>query len=353
MSGKIIPVLAPTADGRFKLLEDSFQRRITYLRVSITDRCNLRCTYCMPAEGIDWKPRDELLTYEELCRIIRVAVQRGLKKVRITGGEPTVRRGLVEFVAMLNDLKTLGLEELAMTTNGILLKDYAWPLYGAGLRHLNISLDSLNPATFARVTRGDVFERVWEGIEEAARVGFAPIKINAVLQKGVNSDDQEIDAFIELLFRKPYEVRFIEFMPCADWEQWQREYKGAVDVRASIEARYGKLEPVREPNEGHNGPARLFKVPGAKGLLGFITAVSDAAHFCDRCNRVRLSADGKIRPCLFSDIEVDFREAVRRDCRDEELHWLLDQVMRIKPERHHLDDYAQEKMLGSMISIGG
>ena len=352
MSAKTVPVLAPTADGRFRILEDSFHRRITYLRASITDRCNLRCAYCMPAEGIEWKPRDEILSYEELYRIIRVAVQRGLKKVRITGGEPTVRRGLVEFVAMLGALKEQGLEEIAMTTNGILLAHYAQPLYDAGLRHLNVSLDSLNPATFARVTRGDVFDRVWAGIEEAECVGFAPLKINAVLQKGVNSADQEIDAFIELLFRKPYEVRFIEFMPCANWEQWQKEYTGAVDVRAHIEAKYGPLEPVREPNEGHHGPARIFKVPGARGLLGFITAISDT-HFCDRCNRVRLSADGKIRPCLFNDIEVDFREALRRNCQDQEIHRLFDQVMGLKPERHQLDDYAQEKMLASMISIGG
>jgi GTP 3',8-cyclase len=352
VSGRVVPVVTTPA-GQFKILEDSFQRRITYLRVSITDRCNLRCTYCMPAEGIDWKDRDEILSYEELYRIIRIAVQRGLKKVRVTGGEPTVRRGLAEFVAKLNSLKSEGLEEIAMTTNGILLKHSARSLYDAGLRHLNISIDSLDPETFHRVTRGDVFDRVWEGLEEAERVGFDPIKINAVLQKGINTDDGEVDRFIDLLFQKSYEIRFIEFMPCANWEQWQKEYKGAVDVRGHIEAKYGKLEQVREPNEGHNGPARVFQVPGAKGRLGFITAVSDAEHFCDRCNRVRLSADGKIRPCLFSDIEVDFREALRRHCQDQEIHWLFDQVMGIKPERHKLDDYAQEKMLTSMISIGG
>jgi len=194
------------------VMTDAFNRRITYLRVSITDHCNLRCQYCMPAEGIEFMPNSSLLSYDEFLRIIQVAAKRGLKKVRITGGEPLVRRGLVEFVEEINKIE--GIQDIALTTNGILLKKMAEPLYKAGLRRLNISIDSLKPEKFKEITRGDVLERVWEGVHEAERVGFSPIKINCVLQESVNQD--EIIDFVKLTLNKPYHIRFIEFMPCAN-----------------------------------------------------------------------------------------------------------------------------------------
>ncbi|HEX9758174.1 MAG TPA: GTP 3',8-cyclase MoaA [Nitrospiria bacterium] len=328
------------------IMTDAFNRRITYLRVSITDHCNLRCQYCMPAEGIEFMDNSSLLSYDEFLRIIRVAAKRGLKKVRITGGEPLVRRGVVEFVQEISKIE--GIQDIALTTNGILLKKMAEPLYKAGLRRLNVSMDSLKAEKFKEITRGDVLERVWEGIHEAERVGFSPIKINCVLQETVNQD--EIIDFVKLTLNKPYHVRFIEFMPCANLDMWQRTYKPAMDMQSKIIEEFNELIPAQEESD-IAGPAENFKLPGAQGVVGFIHAIS--GHFCDTCNRVRLSSDGKIRPCLFSNLEVDFREALRNGCTDEEISGLLDQVLGIKPEGHELDKYSAEKMLTDMITIGG
>jgi cyclic pyranopterin phosphate synthase len=300
----------------------------------------------MPAEGIQFMEKESLLGYDEFLRIIRVAARRGLKKVRITGGEPLVRRGIVDFIAAINKIE--GITDIALTTNGILLKKLAEPMYQAGLRRINISIDSLKAEKFAEITRGDVLERVWEGVYEAERVGFSPIKINCVLQDGVN-DDEIID-FVKITLKKPYHVRFIEFMPCANLDMWQKTYKPAADMQSRITQEFNELIPLKEESE-HAGPAENFKLPGAQGVVGFIHAIS--SHFCDTCNRVRLTADGKIRPCLFSNLEVDFRGALRRGCSDEEVSDLFDQVLGIKPEGHELDKYSAEKMLTDMISIGG
>jgi len=328
-------------------LVDPYNRSITYMRVSITDRCNLRCVYCMPEEGLNWTPSDELLSYDELIRIISVAAKRGLKKVRITGGEPLVRKGVVGFVERLNQIE--GLDELALTTNAVFLKDMASDLYKAGLKRINISLDSLDPKTFAEVVRRDIFPMVWEGIEEAERVGFEPIKINVVLQQGVN--DHEVMDFVNLTRRKPYHIRFIEYMPCANWDTWVKTYKPFQTVVDEVEKKIGRMEPVSGSNENNSGPAENFRIPGAPGVVGFIHAVSH--DFCDTCNRVRLSADGDIRPCLFSEISVNFREAIRNGCSDEEIDGLLDQVLYVKPLYHELDVMPKEKKLSNMISIGG
>lgn len=328
-------------------LVDAYRRTITYMRVSITDRCNLRCVYCMPEEGLDWTPTSEILTYDELLRIISVAAKRGLRKVRVTGGEPLVRKGVVGFVEQLSRVD--GLKELALTTNGVFLKELAGPLYKAGLRRINISLDSLNPKTFSQVVRRDIWHKVWEGIEEAERVGFTPLKINVVLQQGVN--DHEVMDFVRLTQRKPYHVRFIEYMPCANWETWQKTYKPFSAVVDEVQTQFGKLLPVSGSNENDAGPAENFQLPGAPGVVGFIHAVSH--DFCDTCNRVRLTADGKIRPCLFSEIAVDFREAIRNGCSDEEIEGLLDQVLYVKPEYHELDMIPEEKKLTTMVNIGG
>ena len=328
------------------VMTDAFNRRITYLRVSITDHCNLRCQYCMPAEGIEFMDGGDLLSYDEFLRIIRVGAERGLKKIRITGGEPLVRRGVVEFIDAINQIE--GIEDIALTTNGILLRKLAEPLYQAGLRRLNVSMDSLHAEKFKEITRGDVLERVWEGIHEAERVGFSPIKINCVLQDGVNQD--EIIPFVKLTLNKPYHVRFIEFMPCADLDMWQKTYKPAADMQSKIVEEFGELIPVDQTSD-MAGPAENFRLPRAQGVVGFIHAIS--GHFCDVCNRVRMTADGKIRPCLFSNLEVDFRETLRKGGSDEEISGLFDQVLGIKPEGHELDKYSAEKMLTDMISIGG
>lgn len=328
-------------------LIDAYRRKITYMRVSITDRCNLRCVYCMPEEGLEWTPTEEILTYDELLRIISVAARRGLRKVRITGGEPLVRKGVVGFIEKLN--RVPGIEEIALTTNAVFLKEMAADLYKAGLKSINISLDSLDPETFAKVVRRDIFPRVWEGIEEGERVGFSPLKINVVLQHGVN-DHEAID-FVNLTRRKPYHVRFIEYMPCANWEMWVKTYKPFQAVVDEVEAKVGKMIPVNGANENNAGPAENFRIPGAPGIVGFIHAVSH--DFCDTCNRVRLTADGQVRPCLFSEIAVDFRDAIRNGCSDEEIEGLLDQVMYIKPEYHELDMIPEEKKLTTMVNLGG
>ncbi len=328
-------------------LVDPYDRSITYMRVSVTDRCNLRCVYCMPEEGLNWTPTDEILSYDEMLRIIRVAAKRGLKKVRVTGGEPLVRKGVVGFIDQLN--KIPGINELALTTNGVFLKQMAADLYKAGLRKINISLDSLNPKTFAEVVRRDIFDMVWEGIEEAERVGFTPLKINVVLQQGVN--DHEVVDFVNLTRRKPYHVRFIEYMPCANWDTWVKTYKPFQAVVDEVEEKFGQLIPLNGANEGNSGPAENFRLPGAPGVVGFIHAVSH--DFCDTCNRVRLTADGQIRPCLFSEIAVDFRDALRNGCGDDEIEGLLDQVLFVKPEYHELDMIAQQKQLTTMVNIGG
>ena len=330
-----------------KNLLDSYQRQITYMRISITDRCNLRCAYCMPEEGIDWKPKESILRYEEILRIVAVAVKRGLKKVRVTGGEPLVRQGVIEFIKMLHQQP--GLETIALTTNGVFLPEAAEALYDAGLRHINISLDSLHTETFAKIVHRDIFDRVWKGIEECERIGFDPIKINCVLQAGVN--DHEVIDFARLTQQKPYHVRFIEYMPCANFAYWTETYRPFRLTLDAIEAKVGKLIPIGQPNDGLAGPAENFKLPGGKGVIGFIHAVSQ--DFCASCNRIRLTADGQMRPCLYGTAMVDFRTALRADCSDEMISDLLDQVMHVKPKYHELDLIPQEKQLLTMVNIGG
>ncbi len=326
-------------------MTDAYQRSITYLRVSVTDRCNLRCVYCMPEAGIDWMPKAHILTYEEILRIVTVAAKRGLRKVRITGGEPLVRRGIVGFIEMLHRVQ--GISQVAMTTNGVFLSDCAADLYRAGLRQINISLDSLNPKTFSEIVRRDIFDQVWDGIESAERAGFSPIKINVVVQQGVNH--HEVVDFARLTLQKPYHVRFIEYMPCAQWETWVRTYQPFVPTRDEIEAHFGPLIPVQSGPDA--GPAENMRIAGAPGVIGFIHAVSH--DFCDTCNRVRLTADGAIRPCLFSEIAIDFKAALRSGCDDAEIDRLLNQALRVKPEYHELDMIPHEKKLSSMVNIGG
>jgi len=307
-------------------LSDSFQRPIDYLRISVTDRCNLKCYYCMPEEGVPLLPRDRLLTYEEIARVAAVAVELGISKLRLTGGEPLVRAGVVDLVSMLSRIP--GLDDLSLTTNGLLLADLAPALKRAGLRRVNVSLDTFNPQRFRRITGGDGLEAALKGIEAAGEAGLDPVKVNTVVIPGVNDD--ELLAFGQRSI-KGWHVRFIELMPFG-----QAAGLPALSVSrmaARLEEAYGPL--TQAVNRG-GGPARYFRLPGARGTIGFISPVSQ--HFCFACNRLRLTAEGKLRPCLLNETEVDLRSPLRAGASAEELKGIIKQAVARKPLKHCLEE---------------
>ncbi|MBN1626986.1 MAG: GTP 3',8-cyclase MoaA [Deltaproteobacteria bacterium] len=321
-------------------------RVINYLRLSITDRCNLRCTYCMPDEGIDFMPHEDILRYEEMLHLVRLSVKKGIRKLRLTGGEPLVRKGLLGLLKQLNDIE--GLEEITLTTNGVLLKDLAAGIKECGIKRLNISLDSLKRERFARITRRDKFDQVWAGIQEAERLGFDPIKINIVAMKGVNDD--EIKDFARLTMTKPYHVRFIEQMPVGDDNGWKAEnFISVLEIYSIIET-IGKLHQIEARNI-LDGPAQRFKLEGARGEIGLIGALSN--HFCALCNRLRLTADGHIRGCLFSDDEIDIKTPLRNYEGDEKILELIDTAIKNKPLHHNLHLSGIRNCARRMSSIGG
>lgn len=327
-------------------LVDSYNRPIDYLRISVTDRCNLRCVYCMPSEGIALMGADNILRYEELIRIASVAVKHGITKIRITGGEPLIRKGIVEFIAELAKLN--GIVDLSLTTNGVLLKKFALSLKKAGLTRVNVSMDSLNKEKFHKITRGDFLESVLDGLEEAERVGLNPLKINCVAIKGFNDD--EILDFALLTKKKPYHIRFIEYMPFDAQAAWDRDKCiSASQIMEKIN-NFQQLIPLGDP-EKRTGPARRYKFIDGIGEVGFINPVSD--HFCGTCNRLRLTADGKLRTCLFSDAELDIKAAIRNGCTDREIEDLLFRAVKEKPERHHISDNVFKKCSRTMNFIGG
>jgi cyclic pyranopterin phosphate synthase len=327
------------------LLQDNFGRTIDYLRLSITDRCNLRCRYCMPEHGVEALSHHAVLSYEEFLRIVQIAVTLGVRKVRITGGEPLVRRGLVGFI---RQLRALDPElELALTTNGILLADMAEELKGAGLNRLNVSLDSLDAARFREITRRDGLAEVLAGLQRAAAAGFAPIKINMVPIRGVNDD--EIEAFAELARDNPWEIRFIEYMPVSEGLDYSPSQRvSAAEIIERLQ-RLGDLNPVTAAATA--GPANCYRIAGYRGRIGIIPAVSQ--HFCATCNRLRLTADGRLRPCLFSTEEIDLRGPLRTGASDEELSDLLLLAAGGKPRSHRIgsDDFAPASR--RMHGIGG
>ena len=316
---------------------DSFSRPINYLRISVTDRCNLRCVYCMPEEGVALGRHEDMLRYEEIARVVRAAAALGVNKVRLTGGEPLARRGLPDLVALIAAVP--GIDDISLTTNGLLLPRHAEELAAAGLHRVNVSLDSLRPARFRAMTRRGDLGDVWAGIAAAERAGIAPIKLNTVVIRGLNDD--EVTDFARLTIKRPLHVRFIEVMPLGANECWAGDgYVPMSEVRARIAAALGPLEAVGEddPVIG-NGPARYYRVPdvhSTPGTVGFISPVSE--HFCFHCNRLRLTADGKLRPCLLSDEEIDLRAALRGSASDEELQTIIAQAIAVKPARHHLDE---------------
>ena len=328
------------------MLQDRWQRCLTYLRVSVTDRCNLRCVYCMPPEGVPWQPHSAILRYEEIAEVVRVMAEMGLREVRLTGGEPLVRPGLPDLVRMLAIIP--GIDDLALTTNGVLLESMAAPLKAAGLRRVNVSLDTLQPDRFARVTRGGHLERVLQGLQAAEAAGLNPVKLNMVVLRGFNDD--EIEAMARLTLAHPWQVRFIELMPTQNQVPWGSEFPPLEQAYFSLQEVRARLEPLgleAATEKVGRGPAREFRLRGAQGSLGFISALGES--FCDECNRLRLTADGRLRPCLFSDIEVPLLPALRAG---ESIVPLLEKAAALKPEAHTL--HAETPTLGRcMAQIGG
>ena len=327
------------------MLLDPFKRKINYLRISVTDRCNLRCGYCMPEEGIPLIRHDDILTYEEILRIVRVFAIEGISKVRLTGGEPLVRKGIAKFISRLSQVEEL--KDLSLTTNGVLLKEFAASLKQAGLKRVNISLDSLKRERFCQISHRDEFDRVWSGIEEALRVGLTPIKINMVAIQGLNDD--EIEDFARLTLDLPVTVRYIEYMPSGNGKTWK---KSDLLTIPQIKSRLEKVGPlVCITSEPWDGPAKRYRIEGAMGEIGLIGAVS--SHFCSDCNRIRLTPDGKIRTCLFSDDEIDVRELLRKGGSDDDLKERLLEALRSKPEGHQIDTHQFKKCQRNMSAIGG
>ena len=324
-------------------LTDSYGRNINYLRLSVTDRCNMRCFYCMPKNGILKKQHDAVLSYEELLLIAETAVKIGIEKIRITGGEPTVRVGIVDFLERLAGIP--GLRHLALTTNGVLLADMAEDLYKAGVQRLNVSLDSLNPRTFEEITRGGDLGRVLAGLDAAEKAGFPPPKINCVIMCGVN--DGEILDFAERTLSHGNSIRFIEYMPAVKEDNWQRYCLSGSDILKRIAARYTLEQVDKGP---FAGPSRDFRIPGARGSIGIITAVS--GHFCSECNRIRVTSTGQAKGCLFSDERTNLVPYLRPPDRDR-LAEALRSIVSTKPERHSITEEGYTHQNFTMSQIGG
>jgi cyclic pyranopterin phosphate synthase len=326
-------------------LIDPHNRHLNYLRISITDRCNLRCLYCMPHGRIPKLDHREILSYEEILRLVGIATRLGITKVRVTGGEPLVRKGACGLLADLS--KVPGLVDVSLTTNGVLLKGFLERIKAAGIRRINISLDSLDRKKFKHITGYDRFTQVWQGIEKARELGFSPIKINVVALKGIN-DDELID-FGRLSITHPFHIRFIEYMPIGTARIDPREHLLTDQIKAALET-LGPLHPV--PRTSSDGPAQRYGFAGAKGEVGFISALS--RHFCHQCNRLRLTASGQLRVCLLSDRQVDLKGPLRDGASDNDLAQIYIRAVRHKGSQHHLSvEPDGGKVSGQMSGIGG
>lgn len=309
-------------------LDDAYKRRIDYLRISITDRCNLSCAYCRPRDEFKTLSHHDILTYEEILRLLDVAVPLGISRVRVTGGEPLVRRGVADFIASLK--KNPRLQDVSLTTNGVLLYEMIDELAKAGKPRINISLDSLKPERFHKITGRDNWQAVWRGISKAEELGFFPIKINVVPVKGVNDD--EVADFARLTLDRRLHVRFIEFMPIGSSVEWSQDaFVSNETIRAAIEREFGALVPLN--SNAFSGPSDNYQISGSRGVIGFISPITK--HFCKSCRRLRLTADGKIRPCLLSETEIDIKAALRSGAGNQELERLLRLALEVKPERHY------------------
>lgn len=328
------------------MLVDRYGRSITYLRVSVTDRCNFRCVYCMPPEGVQHQPHDSIMRYEEIAAVVRAAAEAGINKVRLTGGEPLVRAGLPNLIRLISAIP--GIDDISLTTNGFLLSRMAEELKDAGLTRINVSLDTLNPEKFKRITRGGSFETVWQGLEAAERCGINPIKINAVAMRGVN-DDELVD-LARLSVERGWHVRYIELMPVKNQKPWGEGFPEPASMYLSIPEIKTALEPlglIPIPGHSNEGPANEFYLEGGEGRIGFISPLSN--HFCQQCNRLRMTADGHFRPCLLQDIEVPFLDALRAG---EPVLPYIQKAIDSKPQGHELsDDHLPTGRC--MMQIGG
>jgi len=328
-------------------LVDSYGRRIKSMRVSVTDKCQFRCTYCMPAEGLPWLKKSDILTYEEITRVVRIAASIGIEQVRLTGGEPLVRRDLPELIRMLKPLP--GLRSLSLTTNGVLLKRQAVLLAEAGLTRINVSLDSLVREKFFQLTRRDQFDAVIEGLEELEKYpSIHPIKINAVAMRDFT--ESEVLDFAALARRKPYIIRWIEFMPLDADQIWRKEdiLTGA-EILAIIEQAYGPMTQLTDGDKSET--ARRYRFPDGVGEVGFINPVSEP--FCANCDRIRMTAEGQLRTCLFSTEETDLREPLRSGASDEVIEEIIRQAVWKKELKHYIGDKRFRRANRSMSMIGG
>ena len=329
------------------MLKDPFGRVINYLRISLTDRCNMRCVYCMPETGLSWAPSSELLSDDQIVHIVDKAVGLGIQKIRLTGGEPLVRPGILTLIRRIAAIQ--GIQDLSLTTNAYSLENMAASLVEAGLKRVNISLDTLDKDKFKRITRQGEFEHVWRGILAAERVGLSPIKLNAVIVRGLNSD--ELPALASLTIDHPWQVRFIEIMPIGNTQEWgygfpapDTRYFSVQEMRSSLEEFNMVPIPAATPSE----TARTFQIPGASGLVGFISPLGE--HFCENCNRLRLTADGRLRSCLVIPTEVSLRDALQRG---EALEKYFFQAISNKPMQHNLIVSAPAGSQRGMSQIGG
>lgn len=323
-------------------MQDLFKREINYLRVSVTDRCNLRCRYCMPEDGVALSGCRDILTLEEIALLVAFAARLGVKKVRLTGGEPLVRRGLVDLVKQIRGIS--GIDEISMTTNGMLLSRFAGELKAAGLDRVNISLDTLKPERFRYITRRGDLDQAWQGIEAALAAGLEPVKLNVVVMENFNDD--EILDFAGLTLEQPLHVRFVELMPVG--ESNGEGFFPINRVREKIAEHFG-LEQQEKP--AGNGPAEYYTIPGAEGSIGFIAAISH--RFCGNCNRLRLTTDGKLRPCLQKEAEVDVKQLLLSGADDAALQEAFRQAVSIKPEKHDMDKNGWGCQPRKMFQIGG
>ena len=333
-------------------MEDRFGHRISYLRVSITDRCNERCHYCMPRELQEWLPREDILSYEETLRIIRISAQLGVSKLRITGGEPLTRRGVLDFMRALPAIP--GINDIGISTNGTLLAREVSPgvsmaraLREAGVRTVNISLDTLDPEVYAAITGRDFFQQASDGLHAAIDAGFEQIKVNAVLMRGRNDD--QLVPLAEFAASRGLLLRFIELMPVSTSEVLSEEnFLPVLEAKRKLDAHYGSLIP--EPTFRTNGPATYYQIPGRSQRIGFIGAMTNL-HFCESCNKLRLTCDGKLRPCLGSYLEFDIMKPLRAGASDEELTRFFLDVVERKPQQHDFrDNYKPDR---KMVAIGG
>ncbi len=322
-------------------------RSINYLRISVTDRCNFRCRYCIPSTPFNVIEHEKIARYEEIIRITRLACELGITKARITGGEPFVRKGILPFLETLCSIESL--KDISITTNGALLtREKIEKLITFGIKRLNFSLDTLNPDKFKQITCRDRFDKVWRAIMTAHELGISPVKINAVILRGLN--DNEIEDISALTLTYPFHIRFIEYMPMGDSAVEKKQQVLTREIIERIESKFGKLLPIKRTL--NDGPAKKYQIPNAKGIVGFITPIS--SHFCNDCNRLRLTSRGTLRPCLLNNYEKDIITPLRNGATDDELKKIILSALTKKPSSHGLSDQSKKGIpISHMTTIGG